>query len=92
MTTEERKLLTDVEQAILNIDIHLEYKRNFQKFASSITKRRAIERELEIIGEATSKLLKSIPESPSHLLGKSSILEIASSMPTMQSMKLSFGR
>ena len=56
--TEQKKLLADIEQAILNMDVHLEGKRNFTEFANSLTKRRAIERELEIIGEATNNLLK----------------------------------
>lgn len=51
-------MLRDIEQAALNIDIHLEGRRDFQEFVSSITKRRAVERELEIIGEATNGLLK----------------------------------
>ena len=40
------------------MDIHLDGKRIFEEFAANITKRRAIERELEIIGEATNNLLK----------------------------------
>lgn len=55
---EEKKLLKDIEQAVLNIDIHLEGRRDFQEFAGNITRRRAVERELEIIGEATNNLLK----------------------------------
>lgn len=58
MTDNEKKLLRDIEQAALNIDIHLEGRRNFHEFATNITKRRAVERELEIIGEATNSLLK----------------------------------
>lgn len=58
MTPEEKKLLKDIEQAALNINIHLEGRRIFEEFAENITKRRAIERELEIIGEATNNLLK----------------------------------
>jgi len=58
MTQEEKKLLLDIEQAVMNIDIHLEGRRVFEEFSSSITKRRAVERELEIIGEATNNLLK----------------------------------
>ncbi len=58
MTREEKKLLTDIEQAALHIDVHLEGRRIFDEFAENITKRRAIERELEIIGEATNNLLK----------------------------------
>lgn len=58
MREEEKKLLTDIEQSALNIDVHLEGRRIFNEFADNITKRRAIERELEIIGEATNNLLK----------------------------------
>jgi uncharacterized protein with HEPN domain len=58
MIFEEKKLLKDIEQAALNIDIHLEGQRVFEAFANSITKRRAVERELEIIGEATNNLLR----------------------------------
>ncbi len=61
MTPEEKKLLLDIEQAILNMDIHLEGRRVFEEFANNFTKRRAKERELEIIGEATNNLLKINP-------------------------------
>ena len=50
--------MKDIQQAALNVDIHLDGKRIFEEFAANITKRRAIERELEIIGEATNNLLK----------------------------------
>ena len=50
--------MTDIVQAIHDIDIHLDGKRVFEEFARNITKRRAVERELEIIGEAVSNLLK----------------------------------
>lgn len=58
MMQEVKKLLVDIEQSALNIDVHLEGRRIFEEFAENITKRRAIERELEIIGEATNNLLK----------------------------------
>jgi uncharacterized protein with HEPN domain len=58
MTEEEKKLLKDIEQSALNIDVHLEGRRILEEFANNITKRRAIERELEIIGEATNNLLR----------------------------------
>ncbi len=58
MTGEEKKLLSDIEQAALDINVHLEGRRVFEEFRDNITKRRAIERELEIIGEATNNLLK----------------------------------
>lgn len=58
ISLEEKKLLTDIEESILSIDEHLEGRRVFAEFAANKTKRRAIERELEIIGEAMSNLLK----------------------------------
>ena len=61
MTGEEKKLLKDMEQAAFNIDLHLDGRRVWEEFVQNITKRRAIERELEIIGEATNKLLKINP-------------------------------
>lgn len=64
MTFEQKKFLKDIEQAGLNIDIHLEGRRVFSEYANNITKRRAIERELEIIGEATNNLLKTNPDFP----------------------------
>ena len=64
MREEENKLLKDIEQAASNIDIHLDGRRVWEEFYTNITKRRAVERELEIIGEATNKLLKINPEIP----------------------------
>lgn len=63
MTENEKKLLKDIESSILNIDIHLEGRRMLQEFVNNVTKRRAVERELEIIGEATNNLLKINPAS-----------------------------
>jgi uncharacterized protein with HEPN domain len=62
MTIEEKKLLTDVIVCILSIDDHLEGRRNLEEYIKNKTKRRAVERELEIIGEAISKLLKINPD------------------------------
>jgi uncharacterized protein with HEPN domain len=64
MTLEETKLLTDIKEAILSIDDHLEGRRIFNEYEQNKTKRRAVERELEIIGEAMSKLLKINPSIP----------------------------
>lgn len=61
MTIEEKKLLTDVILSISSIDEHLEGRRILEEYISNKTKRRAVERELEIIGEAVSKLLKINP-------------------------------
>ena len=46
MTTEEKKLLTDIQEAIQSIDEHLEGRRIFQEYQNNKTKRRAVEREL----------------------------------------------
>lgn len=62
MTIEEKKLLTDVIVSISSIDDHLEGRRNLDEYIKNKTKRRAVERELEIIGEAISKLLKINPD------------------------------
>jgi len=61
MILQEKKLLADIVQAILSVDEHLEGKRIFSEYKASKTKRRAVERELEIIGEAVNKLLKINP-------------------------------
>jgi uncharacterized protein with HEPN domain len=62
MTIEEKKLLTDILLSISSIDEHLEGRRILDEYIKNKTKRRAVERELEIIGEAISKLLKINPD------------------------------
>lgn len=64
MSLDERKLLTDIAVAAASIDDYLEGERNFSKYMASKIKRRAVERELEIIGEAVNSLLKLNPEVP----------------------------
>lgn len=59
---EEKKLLTDIKISILSIYEHLEDNLEFEVYKSNKTKRRAVERELEIIGEAINKLLRINPE------------------------------
>ena len=61
MSIDELKLLTDIHTSILSIDEHLQSKRDFLLYKENKTIRRAVERELEIIGEAVSKLLKINP-------------------------------
>ena len=58
MSEEVHKWLTDIVGAIQHIDIHLNGKRDFSTYQTNITVRRAVERELEIIGEATNRILK----------------------------------
>ena len=60
-TLEEQKLLLDIRTAIAGIDEHLEGRRSFDEYLGSKTKRRAAERELEIIGEAVNALLRINP-------------------------------
>jgi uncharacterized protein with HEPN domain len=62
ITLEEKKLLTDINEAICSIDFHLEGRRLFEEYKANKTKRRAVERELEIIGEAVSKPIRLNPE------------------------------
>lgn len=62
MSIEELKLLEDIKISISSIDEHLQNKRDFALYLSNKTIRRAVERELEIIGEAISKLLKINPD------------------------------
>jgi uncharacterized protein with HEPN domain len=61
---EEKKLLVDIIDSINSIDEHLEGRRVFEEYLTNKTKRRAVEREIEIIGEAMSKLLKINPTIP----------------------------
>ena len=62
MDREAKKLLTDIQNCIASINEHLQRQRNYYLFTSNKTIRRAVERELEIIGEATGKLLKMHPD------------------------------
>ena len=62
MSIEEKKLLSDVLTAIKGIKHHLGETRNFNVYKENLTIRRAVERELEIIGEAINSLLKLNPE------------------------------
>lgn len=58
---DEKKLLLDIVDCINSIDDHLDKRRIFEEYLLNKTKRRAVEREIEIIGEAMSKLLKINP-------------------------------
>jgi uncharacterized protein with HEPN domain len=61
MSTEEKKLLTDILLCMSSIDEHLEGRRVLNEYIKNKTKRRAVERELEIIGKAVNNLLKIDP-------------------------------
>lgn len=55
---EEKKLLTDIKVSIESIYEHLENNLDFEVYEANKTKRRAVELEPEIIGEAIKKLIK----------------------------------
>ena len=52
------KCLHDVQESIFSIDTFLGGKRNFVEYKSNKLLRRAVERELEIIGEALYRIAK----------------------------------
>ncbi len=57
-----RKYLYDIEESIDSINSYLEGKKEFSYYQQDKQLRRAIERELEIIGEAANKMLQIDPE------------------------------
>jgi uncharacterized protein with HEPN domain len=58
MTASIKKSLFDIQSSIQAISIHLADKRDFFEYQKNLTIKRAIERELEIIGEAVNRILK----------------------------------
>jgi uncharacterized protein with HEPN domain len=62
MNDEVKKLLLDILNAIQGIDIHLKGRRDYNEYLSDYTMRRAVERELSIIGEAVRKIIKLRPD------------------------------
>ncbi|GAB6395593.1 MAG: antitoxin [Bacteroidales bacterium] len=56
--------LKDIEQSIKEIYEFLPAKRNFLVFRQDIKTRKAVERNIEIIGEAMSRILKINPDFP----------------------------
>lgn len=57
-----RKYCTDILSSIDAIAIHLAQAPDLGAYRNNITVRRAVERELEIIGEAMNQLLTEFPE------------------------------
>lgn len=64
MRLEIEKYIFDIIDSINSIYEYLEDKRDFSVYESNKQLRRAVERELEIIGEATNKILKLEPDFP----------------------------
>ena len=62
MKHEIKKHLYDVNVSINSIFEYLGNKRDFKEYLNNKLLRRAIEREIEIIGEAISRILKQYPD------------------------------
>lgn len=58
MSDEVKKYLTDILESIIAIEEYLGKERNFHIYNNTRQLRDAIERRLEIIGEATNRILK----------------------------------
>ena len=54
--------LKDIEQSILEINEFLPGERNFIAFQKDLKTRKAVERNIEIIGEAMDRILKADPD------------------------------
>ena|ERR1035437_3885025 len=56
--------LKDIEQSIIEIYEFLPSKRDFFEFQKDLKTRKAVERNIEIIGEAMDRILKTDPDYP----------------------------
>ena len=61
MKVEIKVWLEDIEKAISEINDFLPEPRNFLEFEKDIKTKRAVERNIEIIGEAMSRILNTEP-------------------------------
>lgn len=61
MQEEVKVWLEDIEKSIDDIYSFLPESRNFLEFQADLKTRRAVERSIEIIGEAMSRILKAMP-------------------------------
>ncbi len=64
MKLEISSWLSDIKQAINEINDFLPDKKDFFEFQKDIKTKRAIERNIEIIGEAVNRILKADPNFP----------------------------
>lgn len=64
MEVEIKAWLTDIKQAIKEINLFLPDKKDFLAFKRDLKTKRAIERNIEIIGEAVNRIIKANPEYP----------------------------
>ena len=64
MENEIKTWLEDITQAIKEINEFLPDKRDFNQFQKDLKTKRAVERNIEIIGEAVSRIIKLKPDFP----------------------------
>ncbi|WP_448520738.1 HepT-like ribonuclease domain-containing protein [Schleiferia thermophila] len=64
MEVEIKTWLVDIKQAITEINLFLPDKKDFYAFQRDLKTKRAIERNIEIIGEAVNRIIKANPEFP----------------------------
>jgi len=64
MEIEIKTWLADIKQAIAEINLFLPDKKDFYAFQHDLKTKRAIERNIEIIGEAVNRIIKANPEFP----------------------------
>ncbi|MDR1141131.1 MAG: DUF86 domain-containing protein [Planctomycetaceae bacterium] len=64
MNNNVKKYLHDIDESIDSIENYLGAKRDFNTYIGNKMLRRAVERELEIIGEAINKIDKIISDIP----------------------------
>jgi uncharacterized protein with HEPN domain len=61
MDNEVKTWLKNIEQAILEINSFIPEVKNFKDFQKDLKTKRAVERNIEIIGEAMTRILKAEP-------------------------------
>lgn len=76
MDNEIKTWLKDIEQAISEINSFIPDTKNFKDFQKDLKTRRAVERNVEIIGEAMMRILKVNPNIKISQQGKLWIREI----------------
>lgn len=62
MQEEVKVWLEDIEKAITEVEAFLPNSRNFLEFEKDLKTIRAVQRNIEIIGEAMSRILKVAPD------------------------------
>ena len=64
MNREIKKLLFDILNSVLRIEEYLGQPRKFEEYQNNHMLQQAVERNIEIIGEAMNNLLKNNPDFP----------------------------